>query len=437
VPRRWRAGALALGLITATVVGIIVNTSTGSSGSTVVGFLASVGGALVAVLTLVVDRGRRSRHPSNVDGDVELLSDADHLLLLESSASGDPALRQAVIDLACAILRSPGSELKKENGRQAAQQVLSRHVRRGPQGSGNDAFWTGLSIDLRGAVLDNLNLAYCEVRRATFEGARFSGFTTFRSAKFGDYALFSGATFEASVDFELSDHMGDAAFDGVTFAGVAFFADSRFRGDAIFAMATCLRKVDFKRARFDGDVTFRSAAFHERASFEGSAFEGSSSFEQALFLGDADFSGCRFGGTATFAKSEIKGDISFDRAVLSSGLNLTSDRLNGTISLEGAQVRSPEPGATVLRIDQSPQITLADTLLRQGRYAEAESWLRQNAESGDWIASSRLASLYLTMNHLEAAEAWSRRAGQLRQRLEGGMTAGSPLDEAPLPAEDG
>jgi Pentapeptide repeats (9 copies) len=227
---------------------------------------------------------------------------------LESLAQDNPSRRQTIVDVLCAYLRmpytpSPPGESAGDDGndaptgmtepatagvprydpaqelqvRQTAQRLLADHLRCPPDISHEDAqrikaspeeiFWPGISLDLTGATLVDLDLSGVSVIRADFGRARFSGATSFKGAAFPSLAWFHRATFT-----------GDARFDGATFSDLAWFHRATFTGDAGFNGAT-----------FSGPAGFGGATFSRNAWFQGATFSGRVSFSGATFSDDAGF----------------------------------------------------------------------------------------------------------------------------------------------------
>jgi Pentapeptide repeats (9 copies) len=193
------------------------------------------------------------------------------LYSLERLAQNNPEHRQTVVDVFCAYLRmpytlpaptKPGAEQidhaapPAEDGipaahpasgrgpaqeelqvRQTAQRILAAHLQR-PQGTSGTkaqrrqpspqwAFWPGISLDLIGAALVNVDFAGVSVIQARFVGAAFQGDT-----------WFSGAAFQGDVWFDDAAFQRNAWFKGVAFQGNAGFTEATFQRDADFDKAT-------------------------------------------------------------------------------------------------------------------------------------------------------------------------------------------------------
>jgi hypothetical protein len=164
---------------------------------------------------------------------------------LERLAQDNPPRRQTIVDVLCAYLRmpftsSPHGQSAADHGNDAptgvtrsatasaprhdpaqelqvrltAQRLLADHLRRPPDISHEDAqrikaspeetFWPGISLDLTGATLVDLDLSGISVIGANFTKATFS-----------DAAWFGGATFSATAWFGEATFSATARFDGV------------------------------------------------------------------------------------------------------------------------------------------------------------------------------------------------------------------------------
>ncbi|MEU4767430.1 pentapeptide repeat-containing protein [Actinosynnema sp. NPDC023794] len=213
------------------------------------------------------------------------------LYALERLAQSSPEHRQAIVNVVCAYLRMPAPLATGTNGhqsprqrrvvagrprmgtaasmrnqnigeewhvRQAFQQVLKSHLQNPREkkseqsGGGDTAFWTGIRVDLSGAVLLDFDLAGCRVTEAIFSRATFLGQARFVGINITDRALFDTATFT-----------GEANFAHATFTHNVFFDNAEFQGDCYFGGAALNGLV----ASFE-NVTF---CFHPR--FWGTQFK--------------------------------------------------------------------------------------------------------------------------------------------------------------------
>lgn len=188
------------------------------------------------------------------------------LYSLERLAQDTPALRQTIVNVLCAYLRMPAIEGDQEpEVRRTAQAILHRHL----EAASSDTFWPDTDLDLSGAVLDRLDMTGVHVRRALFGGARFVGWTAFRTATFDEDVSFGGATFEGSVSFRLATFGAEARFRGAEFAGPAGFENARFLGPALFGGVRPTGIDDVPDgAVFAGHVSFDGAEFHTPPVFE-------------------------------------------------------------------------------------------------------------------------------------------------------------------------
>jgi uncharacterized protein YjbI with pentapeptide repeats len=293
------------------------------------------------------------------------------LYSLESLAQDHPHRRQTVVDVLCAYLRMPytsptegdlsalpdasrepphaRNSAQELQVRQTAQRRLAIHLRRPANTSGADAqrlpqspaesFWPGISLDLTGATLVELELQSASVVAAIFKGARFTGAARFRGATFNGVAEFSGATFTGVAEFSWTSFTDVALFYGATFT-----SDGGFYG-ATFTYAAYFDDVTFTYAAYFDDVTFTGAAWFSRATFTSSArfsgatFTGAARFHGATFSGAAGFNQATFTGAALFSEATFTVDVSFDSATV---LHLDDLRPNERLWPHGWTVR-PNP----------------------------------------------------------------------------------------------
>ncbi|WP_448612471.1 pentapeptide repeat-containing protein [Geodermatophilus sp. URMC 60] len=333
-------------------------------------------------------------------------------------------LRPAVVDVLCAYLRmpfkppkryepatesrsedpgnpSPSDAPDQESERSAAEELLVRQTAqrlladylRPPQGRSGQAaqdiqespeeiFWPGISLDLTGATLVDLNLTRISVVHAAFTKARFCGDAQFDGATFCDGAQFDGATFYGNAHFDDAKFFGSADFGGVVFEGEALFKDAvfdngasfikaRFCGEAKFGESSFSSSsplgasfsgakfsdgqrhdfhrvrfftlADFDSAQFFGDAGFNLATFHDQARFKGAQFYGDTSFDEVTFASFAFFGAATFSGDASFDKVDILHIDDFDlskdgRRVWPDGWRVEyqeDDRTRGTLVPKG------------------------------------------------------------------------------------------------------
>ncbi len=176
--------------------------------------------------------------------------------------------------------------------RLTAQDILSRNLRvpqvdrrrwwqwkRTPEAAPP---WPGIRLDLTGALLIDFNLAHCQLYKAGFGGAQFTGNAGFAGARFTRGADFGGARFT-----------GDADFGGAQFIGIAYIVGAQFAGNASFGGAQFTRVATFANAQFTGVADFGIAQFTDNASFRGAQFSGGAHFRYAQSTGVVDFERAR------------------------------------------------------------------------------------------------------------------------------------------------
>jgi hypothetical protein len=81
--------------------------------------------------------------------------------------------------------------------------------------------WSGMRLNLAGAVLPDFSLAECQLGNANFMGAHFTG-----------VAYFMGAQFTGVADFAEAQFTGVAYFGGAQFIGGVDFGDARVASTA-------------------------------------------------------------------------------------------------------------------------------------------------------------------------------------------------------------
>ena len=182
---------------------------------------------------------------------------------LEALGQDHPERRQAIVDVLGAYLRMPPGEDAPVRG--TAQRILVAHLRPGGPG-----FWPGLSLDLTGAALTELDLSGSRIDgsltldRATFLGAArlrgiiVGGEACLRGTSFRDHAWFDRADFQSSVHFDASVFQADAWFGSARFGARTSFGAVDFGGHAWFG--GCV---------FNGHVECGQAVFRRSAGFRG------------------------------------------------------------------------------------------------------------------------------------------------------------------------
>jgi uncharacterized protein YjbI with pentapeptide repeats len=257
------------------------------------------------------------------------------LYSLQGLAQNNLDYRQTIVDVFCAYLRMPyipparndpaEQAMTPEGGvsaahsvpgqdavqqelqvRQTAQRLLADHLRCPPQTSGQDAqllspspqqpFWPGISLDLTGAILVDLDLKEVSVIKASFSRATFQGFVRFHWATFQGDVEFDGATFQ-----------GGAWFNGATFQGGAWYTGATFQGDAWFSKAT-FQRAGFSRVTFQCAAWFPGATFQDAARFNEATFQRDARLPGAIFQGAVEFHGATFQGDAWFNDATFQGD---------------------------------------------------------------------------------------------------------------------------------
>ncbi|WP_221891486.1 pentapeptide repeat-containing protein [Microbispora sp. KK1-11] len=246
------------------------------------------------------------------------------LYALERLAQGNPGHRQTIVNVICAYLRMPHTSPQSPDPRWSApstpgpwqtaapadpdpalegerqvrltaQTILAEHLRdaRRPDQRASlpspPRHWPGMRIDLSGATLIDLDLTEAHLSEAQFEGATFSGDTTFHGAVFTGMANFDRATFTGDASFSYAGFTDYAWFDRATFTGEADFEGATFALDAVFYGAT-----------FSGNAQFSDATFTDHALFPEATFTGDAAFDEATFTEFARFDGATFSGDAVF-----------------------------------------------------------------------------------------------------------------------------------------
>ncbi|MEW2357022.1 pentapeptide repeat-containing protein [Spirillospora sp. NPDC029432] len=149
----------------------------------------------------------------------------------EEELAGVPASERAVV--AAASAEPTVSWHQERDVRLTAQRLLAAHLRRDAE-----VPWTGIGLDLTGAILFDFDLSGCTVGTAWFGRAAFSGDADFRKTAFTGHARFVGASFSGRADFELAVFGGDVSFDRAVFSGSTGFRAVKFDGAARFTSAT-------------------------------------------------------------------------------------------------------------------------------------------------------------------------------------------------------
>jgi len=277
----------------------------------------------------------------------------------------DPELRQPVANTVCAWLRGPAETEDVAAGeRRLVLRSLTDRLRAG--GAPEDAPpWDGVSLDLSGATLADVDFSGCRLDGAGFADTRFHG-----------SAVFEGVTFEDDVAFQRAVFYGDAIFTGVRFEGDAEFGRTRVRGRADFTGAVFGGVAWFGRGTdtwWEDDEAWETVDEIEPAPWDepnendpdwpvavliedyqdweeggdGARFAGDVSFLDVRFEGPAWFYYARFGARATFAGAWFGGRVHLDQpAVELTGAHWTSDTEDGeSVWPLGWTVRAGTAGA--------------------------------------------------------------------------------------------
>jgi len=183
---------------------------------------------------------------------------------LEALSQDYPSGRAAIADVLCAYLRMSGDG--DRSVRATAQLILAAHLRPGGHG-----FWPGVSVDLRGATLTDLDLSGCRVDgdlnldgacvvgAARLRGLTVVGATSLHRTEFRDHVWLERSTFRGPVRLDRAVFHGDAWVGEVFFGGPATFVRAEFSGHAWFAGCAFQAPADFSEAVFRRSVGFRGA----------------------------------------------------------------------------------------------------------------------------------------------------------------------------------
>jgi uncharacterized protein YjbI with pentapeptide repeats len=260
---------------------------------------------------------------------------------LERLAHNTPEQRQTIVDVICAYLRMPytppaeqrpaedapaEAHTRYENGRQeqqvrlTAQNILSRNLRlvdrharpvdqrrrrwrhRTPPPA--VPTWSGIHLDLTGALLLEFSLGECQLDYAALTSVEFTGRANFLSAQFTGWASFEDAQFTSVAYFRSAQFTGAADFQDAQFTGAADFRSAQFTSGAYFGGAQFTREANFEGAQFT-DEAFFSAEFTGRADFLGAQFTGAADFRGAQFTSGAYFGGAQFTREANFERARM------------------------------------------------------------------------------------------------------------------------------------
>ncbi|MGH3779982.1 MAG: pentapeptide repeat-containing protein [Pseudonocardiaceae bacterium] len=294
------------------------------------------------------------------------------LYALQRLAQNTEKQRQSIVNVLCAYLRMPfdpppeehptvvGDEerTRYDRSRQerqvrlTAQRIVTLNLRRSSDDSnGGDQLttcWPDIDLDLTDAYLEDFDLVNCQIRRARFTGARFSGDATFDGTQFDKRATFDGAQFNQNVTFTRTQFSKNATFtrtqfrENATFARTRFdrtamFEGARFNENATFPLVHFSGDAIFRRARFGGDAIFRGARFYEDATFEATRFGKAATFEATHFIKAATFKGTQFGKAATFEDTQFTEDAAFPGAAFNEDAMFDRAHFNEDAMFDRAQ----------------------------------------------------------------------------------------------------
>src|SRR5690606_24753147 len=200
---------------------------------------------------------------------------------LELLGAEAPGQQAAIVDVICAYLRAPATTCDA-SVRRVAVGILASRLR--PAGPG---FWPGMTLDLRGAELADLDLSDCRIEGdLLLDQARLTGQARLRHCTVVGRLSLAGATCSDHAWLERSTFAA-TTFDGVTFGGDAWFGEATFGGPASFAGATFAGHAWFGGCTFRGRVSFDHAVFRRSAGFRGITTQGPVSLTGTTFLGPA------------------------------------------------------------------------------------------------------------------------------------------------------
>jgi hypothetical protein len=203
---------------------------------------------------------------------------------LEALSQDHPAGRPAIVDVICAYLRMSGDG--DPSVRATAQLILAAHLRPGGPG-----FWRGVSLDLRGATLTDLDLSGCRIDGdLILDGALFAGVARLRGLSVGGTASLRRAAFSDHAWLERSMFRGPLRLDNAIFHGDAWFGEAVFGGPSSFV-----------GAEFAGHAWFGSSSLHAPADFSQAVFRRSAGFRGAT-VGAIKLDGTRFLGSARVSR---------------------------------------------------------------------------------------------------------------------------------------
>jgi hypothetical protein len=191
-----------------------------------------------------------------------------------------PEHRGAITDVVCAYLRTCALD---DAASSTAMRLLRAHLH-----PGRSDFWPGMSVDLSGATLFDLDLSRRRIDGdLRLDGCLLYGQARLRGLIVGGRTSARGAVFSDHAWLEHTVFHGPVLFDGATFAGDAWFGQSMFGNDASFAGVSFGGHAWFGAASFGTRVDFGHAVFQRSAGFRGVVVQGSVGLTGTVFHGPA------------------------------------------------------------------------------------------------------------------------------------------------------
>ncbi|NUW45773.1 pentapeptide repeat-containing protein [Nonomuraea rhodomycinica] len=269
---------------------------------------------------------------------------------LERLAQNHLQHRQTIVNVICTYLRMPhhngttraaeeesdtdssasGQPAQDEERevRLAAQTLLRNHLLNNNGTSPSEQFWDNVSIDLKGAMLENFSLQDCSVGSIDLSNARFIGSAIFSGARFKYELKLTGATFTDTADFDSTRVEGSIRLNEAKFCGRLSFQDAKLT-EASFEQSEFIEGASFYRTIFEGPVNFKKVTasascsfgetkFTDEALFESADFREGAWFTDAEFEDNAQFDSSQFGETAFFTGTTFRQYTTF-RAVSFTG----------------------------------------------------------------------------------------------------------------------
>ena len=162
---------------------------------------------------------------------------------------------------------------------------------------------------------------------ASFCGATFSKFATFKEATFTKDANFSEAIFTKEANFKWATFTQNAHFSGATFKKDADFYKANFTQNANFSKANFTEIADFRGGTFTKDANFKEATFTKDADFTEATFTKDANFKEANFK-KANFKEATFTKDADFRKANFANDADFSEATFTKDTDVSEATKN-------------------------------------------------------------------------------------------------------------